>query len=94
MGERVLRLSSIFRRSVEKLGVRAGTPAYSAMFRTLRALVTRDLPGAGDYRTAFLPGHASVRRAAGHNLWLLYRFDEQRVFVMTVRAEPPIPMEQ
>jgi hypothetical protein len=51
------------------------------------------LPGPGDFETRFAPGRAYVRRVAGHNVWVLYRFDTDHVFVITVRAEPPVPAE-
>ena len=49
---RVLRVSTTFRRSVQKLGVVAGSPAYRAVSATMRALAPADLPGAGDFETA------------------------------------------
>jgi hypothetical protein len=30
---------------------------------------------------------------AGHNIWLLYRFDEHHVFIMTARSQPPVPVD-
>jgi len=56
----------------------------------MRALAVNALPGIGDYETSFAPGRAHVRRVSGHNLWILYRFDDGQVFVMTARAEPPV----
>lgn len=91
VGDRILRVSSTFRKSVERSGVQAGSPTYRGVFAVLRALVSNELPGPGDYETAFAPGRAYVRRVVGHNLWLLYRFDDQYVFVMTVRRQPPVP---
>ena len=60
----------------------------------MRALATNELPGIGDYETAFAPARAHVRRVSGQNLWILYRFDEAHAFVMTVRAEPPVPINE
>jgi hypothetical protein len=91
VGERILRVSSTFRRSVERLGVRSGLAAYRGLFGLLRGLATGDLPGASDYETAFVPGRAYVRRVFGNNLWVLYRFDDDHVFVMTARDQPPVP---
>jgi hypothetical protein len=34
-----------------------------------------------------------VRRVTGANLWILYRFDETHVDVLTVRDDRPIPLE-
>ena len=92
MAGRILRLSSTFRRSVERLGVLAGSPAYHAVSASIRALnTTEDLPGAGDYETSFTLGRAHVRRVTAYNLWLLYRFDDAQLFVLTTRNQPPIP---
>jgi hypothetical protein len=60
----------------------------------MRALASSDLPGAGDYETPFAPTKAQVRRVIGQNLWLVYRFDDDSVFVMTVRGQPPVPLDE
>jgi hypothetical protein len=91
---RVLGVSTTFRRSVERLGIRAGSAAYRAVSATMRSLASGDLPGAGDYETSFSPGRAHVRRAGGQNVWILYRFDDDHVFIMTARGEPPIPVDE
>lgn len=93
MAARILRVSTTINQSVAKLGVVAGSPAYRAVSATMRRLAADDLPGAGDFETSFSPGKAHVRRVAGQNLWLLYRFDERFVFVMTARDQPPIPAD-
>jgi hypothetical protein len=59
----------------------------------MRVLAACDLPGAGDFETAFSPGRAQVRRVVGHNLWLLYRFDDEHLFLMTARSQPPVPVD-
>lgn len=51
------------------------------------------LPGPQDFETTFHPGRAYVRRVSGHNLWILYRFDSAYVDLLTVRGEPPVPMD-
>jgi hypothetical protein len=51
------------------------------------------LPGPSDFRTTFHPGSAYVRRIAGRNLWVLYRFDATHVDVLAVRDEPPVPVD-
>lgn len=89
---RILRVSTTFGQSVTRLGVTAGSPAYRAVSTTMRALAAADLPGLGDFETSFSPGKAHVRRVTGQNLWLLYRFDDHFVFVMTARDQPPIPV--
>ncbi|NUO53058.1 MAG: hypothetical protein HOV80_29780 [Polyangiaceae bacterium] len=63
------------------------------MSATLRALALAKLPG-DDGETRFAPGKALVRRVRGHNLWLLYRFDEEHLFVITARNQPPLPIDE
>ena len=91
---RILRVSTTFRRSIDKLGVQAGSPAYRAVFATMRGLASAELPGAGDFETSFSPARAFVRRVGGHNLWIIYRFDDDHVFVMTARSQPPLPADE
>ncbi|MGH7435774.1 MAG: hypothetical protein ACRENE_08870 [Polyangiaceae bacterium] len=86
-------MSTTFRGSVAKLGVAAGAAPYRAVSATVRALAASDLPGARDFETPFAPGKAYARRVTGQNLWLLYRFDDQFVFVMTARDQPPVPAD-
>jgi hypothetical protein len=93
LAARIIRLSTTFRRAAERLGIRAGSPAYHAIAASTRTLASGELPGAGDSETSFTPGLAFVRRVGGHDLWLLYRFDDEHVFIMTVRNRPPIPAE-
>ena len=94
MGERILRVSTTFRRSVESLGIEAGSPAYRAVSATIRGLAAASVPGVGDYETTFSPGKAFVRRVPGRNVWILYRFDDDHVFIMTARGEPPVPVDE
>jgi hypothetical protein len=93
MGTCIHRLSTTFRRSVERLGVTAGSPASRAVTATIRALESGELPGSADFETAFPPRRAFVRRVRARNLWILYRFDDEHVFVMTVRDQPPVPAD-
>jgi hypothetical protein len=93
VGERVLRVSATFRRSVEQLGVRTGSPVYRAVTAAMRALASSQVPGPGDYETSFAPTRAQVRRVTGQNVWLLYRFDERHLFILTARGQPPVPTE-
>ena len=55
VADRILRISTTFRRSIERLGIKAGSPAYRAVSAAMRALPTTDLPGPGDFETAFAP---------------------------------------
>ena len=91
---RILRLSVTFSRSLDAIGFVRGTPGYRATFATIAALSNADvLPGIGDDQTLFSPGRAFVRRVSGFNVWILYRFDEENVFVMTTRGQPPVPAD-
>jgi len=51
------------------------------------------LPGVADDETRFSPAKAHVRRVTGHNAWLLYRFDDEHVYLLTTRGAPPIPID-
>ena len=94
MARRVARLSTTFRRSVIELGLQPGSPGFRAVFATVAALADGDaLPGAADDETKFGPGRAFVRRVSGRNVWILYGFDDDHVFVMTTRSTPPVPID-
>lgn len=67
---------------------------YRAVFATIGVLETGALPGIAGHETEFSPGRAYVRRVSGHNLWILYRFDDDSVFIMTARSQPPVPTEE
>ena len=93
MARRVAQLSTTFRRSVIDLGLAPGSPGFRTVFATIAALANADeLPGPGDDETTFGVGRAFVRRVGGRNVWVLYRFDAQRVFALTARHEPPVPI--
>jgi len=91
VADRILRVSATFRRSIERLGIKAGSSAYRAVSAALRTLPTRELPAPDDFETAFAPTHAHVHRVSGINVWLLYRFNDRYLFLLTARGEPPIP---
>jgi hypothetical protein len=64
------------------------------VFAAITALSNADtLPGVADDETWFSPGRAFVRRVSGYNAWVLYRFDDAHVFVMTARGAPPVPVD-
>ena len=64
------------------------------MFAAIGALTNADrLPGVTDGETPFAPSRAFARRATGQNVWILYRFDDEHVYVMTARGEPPVPVD-
>ena len=94
MAGRVAQLSTTFRRSVIDLGLQPGSPGFRAVFTTVAALANADeLPGAGDDETKFGPSRVFVRRVSGRNVWILYRFDEDHVYAMTTRGQPPVPVD-
>jgi hypothetical protein len=75
--------------------VSPGTPPYQAVFATVGALSrAAELPGPVDQEIRLAPTRALVRRVAGHNVWIVYRFDAEHVFIMTVRGEPPVPADE
>ena len=91
---RVPRLSTTFKRSLDRLGVAPRTSAFRAVFATVGALANaQNLPGSGDIETSFVPGCAYVRRVEGQNVWLLYRFDHDHVAILTARDVPPTPID-
>jgi len=94
VGRRVPRLSTTFRRSLDHLGVRPGTKEYRAVFAAIGAMEAATLPGAADQETAFSPGRAFVRRVLGQNIWIVFRFDEDHLFVLTARSQPPVPLDE
>lgn len=95
MARRVAQLSTTFRRSVIELGLEPGSVGFRAVFATVAVLANADdLPGAGDDETKFGPGRAFVRRVSGRNVWILYRFDDDHVYAMTTRGQPPVPVDE
>jgi hypothetical protein len=52
-----------------------------------------ELPGPGDDETTFAPGRAFVRRVSAQNVWIPYRFDNDRVFALAARGVPPVPAD-
>ena len=77
------------------LDIVRGSVRSRALGSTLAALAgMATLPGQQDFETTFHPGRAYVRRASGHNLWILYRFDSAYVDILTVRGEPPVPIDE
>jgi hypothetical protein len=64
------------------------------VFATVAALAdAKELPAVGDDETKFGPGRAFVRRVSGRNVWILYRFDDDHLFALTARGEPPVPAD-
>jgi hypothetical protein len=79
---------------LRKIGVAPGSAARKPLLAAIRAIAEAEaLPTPSDYETSFSPGRAHVRRVAGANLWIIYRFDDTHVDVLTVRNEPPVPVD-
>jgi hypothetical protein len=94
VARRVAQLSTTFRRSVIDLGLLPGSPGIRAVFATVAALTDADeLLGSGNDEATFAPGRAFVRRVSAQNVWILYRFDIDRVFALTTRGVPPVPAD-
>ena len=94
MAGRLLSLSTTFGRSLRKLGVVSGSSRQRTVMLEARAIAERgDLPGPSDYETRYGAGSAHVRRVPRENVWILYRFDAERVYVMQVEGTPPVPLD-
>jgi hypothetical protein len=94
LAQRIPRLSATLKRGLLKLGVEPRSARFRAVFATVGALAsTETLPAATDFETSFAPKRAHVRRVPGHNLWILYKFDDTYVDVLSVRDAPPVPVE-
>ena len=94
MAGRIARLTPGFRRALHALGIVPGSTRRLALASTIASLSDADvLPSPADFLTDFRPGRAYVRRIAGQNLWILYRFDNDHVDVLAIRDTPPVPLD-
>jgi hypothetical protein len=77
------------------LAIKSGSERGIAVGRTVRLLAAaNELPGPADFEAAERPvGRAWVRRVAGRNLWVWYRFTADEVILLAVTTEPPVPAE-
>lgn len=95
MPSRVTRLSVGFARTKGRLGLSPGSSELRGVLATVAAIGAAEvLPGHSDFETKFGSGRAHVRRVPGRNLWVLYRFDDAFVDVLTLRDDPPIPTDE
>ncbi len=95
MAGRIPRVSTTLKRTLAQLGVGQQSARYRALFATVKALShDPELPGPADFVASFHPGYVNVRRVAGFNLWILYRFGPTFLDVVAVRDQPPSPIEQ
>jgi hypothetical protein len=88
---RVVRLSPLFRRRLDALGVLGAERA--AVGATLASLAeAKHLPGVLDTSAAIPPTHrAYVRRVAGRNLWIWYRASANEIVAVTITRAPAVP---
>jgi hypothetical protein len=94
MAGRIARLTPGFRRALRALAIVPGSPRRLALASTISVLAAADaLPSATDFVTVH-PGRAHVRRVAGQNLRVLYRFDAVDLDVLAVRDAPPVPSDE
>ncbi|HEU5074350.1 MAG TPA: hypothetical protein VFU02_09260 [Polyangiaceae bacterium] len=91
MARRIPQLSTTLRRTLAAIGARPNTAPHRAVFAAVGALGDAEaLPGLDDTRHASLRGGHMCAGVPGQNVWLLYRFDADHVFVITARAQPPV----
>jgi hypothetical protein len=78
------------------LGLASGSPRSRAVGAVVRALAEADdLPGPGDTRALVPPtGEAFVRRVSGRNLWVWYRPRGDELVLVTLTADPPVPLDE
>jgi hypothetical protein len=90
---RALRLTELFFWTRQRLVAPRKLPA-AVLAATLGRLMTGPLPGPQDFE-ALAPvfGVAWVRRVAGLDLWVFFRFDEIEVTVLSVTSRPPVRVE-
>src|SRR5688572_6870770 len=88
------RITSWYRRQIDRV-LTFGSERSLAVGRTVSALTSAEnLPGPGDFESHRKPiGRAWVRRVAGRNLWLWYRFSDDEVSLLTLTTEPPVPLD-
>ena len=56
-------------------------------------LAAGELPGPSDFETRFSTRQAHVTLVRGENIWILYRFDDERLYMVTACGEPPVPVD-
>jgi hypothetical protein len=73
----------------------SGSERSRAVGSVVRALSNAaSLPGHGDTLALIPPtADAFVRRVPGRNLWLWYRVRGDELVVVTVTADPPVPID-
>ena len=57
-------------------------------------LAADELPGPKDFETSFSTRRAHVTRVRGENIWILYRFDDERLYMVTACGERPAPADE
>ncbi len=93
---RVIHFGWRFRKAADRLGVVPGSARGRAVGKTIATLVSdSDLPGPADTRTIMPPltKEIFVRRVRDRNLWVWYRPDADRVLLVHISSEPPVPSD-
>lgn len=95
MSSRIAILTPRYQRARTRLGIIPGSQRGRAVGRAIAALLDAEvLPSPLDARALLPPtGDAFVRRVPGRNLWIWYRADAERLFLVHVSSDPPIPSE-
>ncbi len=89
---RVPKLTQRFFNRRRALGADSG-PTARAVAQALGELVRGELPAPGDFETLMPPVQTvHAHRVGTHNLWVLYLFDDISVTLVTLTANPPVPL--
>jgi hypothetical protein len=57
-------------------------------------LASDELPAPSDFETRFSTRRAHVTRVRSENIWILYRFDHERLYMVTACGEQPAPADE
>lgn len=95
LAARTPRLRPGYFAALPRLGIRPQSRRAKAIARTIAALAAAEkLPGPADDEAPVPPtATAYVRRVSGENLWIWYRLRPGEVVIITVKGEPPVPVE-
>lgn len=96
MHRRTIVLSPRYLKRASALGVVGRSERSRAVGAVVRALAQASaLPAAGDTRALIPPtGDAFVRRVPGRNLWLWYRMDGEKLYLVHLSSDPPVPADE
>jgi len=91
VAERRIAFGPVFRRALDRVGARPGSPIGRAVATAMRDIAaSEELPGPADVRTIVPPTlHVLARLVPGHAIWLLFEANDERVrFVTATRTTP------